>query len=63
MNIPAYIADLPATDVYYQKQVETGHFFDQIHESHIEKIIDSVALKVGNKYSFNLDKLFVRRRT
>lgn len=38
---------LAQPNVYYQKQVETGHFFDQAHESHIEKIIDSVAVEVG----------------
>ena len=38
---------LAQPNVYYQKQVETGHLFDQAHESHIEKIIDSVAVEVG----------------
>jgi len=32
---------------YYKRQVETGHFYDQGSESHIEKIIDSVAVEVG----------------
>jgi len=32
---------------FYQRQIETGHFYDQGFESHIEKIVDSVAVEVG----------------
>lgn len=32
---------------FYQKRIEKGHFYDQGFESHIERIIDSVAVEVG----------------
>jgi len=34
-------------NIFYKKQVEQGHFYDQGYESHIELIIDSVSVEVG----------------
>ena len=38
---------LSTPNKFYQRQVETGHFYDQGFKSHIEKIVDSVAVEVG----------------
>ena len=32
---------------FYRQKVEEGHFYDQGHESYIEKVIDSVSVEVG----------------
>jgi hypothetical protein len=32
---------------WYKSKTKEGHFYDQAHESYIEKIVDSVAVEVG----------------
>lgn len=32
---------------FYKEKIEEGHFYDQGYESHIERIVDSVAVEVG----------------
>ena len=32
---------------FYQRHIKKGHFFDQAYETHVKRLIDSVAVEVG----------------
>jgi hypothetical protein len=38
---------LASPNLFYQKQVETGHYYDQAYQHEVERIVDSVAVEVG----------------
>lgn len=38
---------LASPNLFYQKQVDTGHYYDQAYQHEVERIVDSVAVEVG----------------